>query len=137
MIGAARCGAWRGILSRTGGAVAVCVVLAAAGRADDLVLEEEAAIRAAVARVAAATVRIEPAGVSEAALGAGAEANPARGPSTGIVVAPGRVLTTSFAVPKDVAEAIVMTPAAEGGAAEAHGGRRVARGVGQIGRAPV
>jgi serine protease Do len=132
MITAICIGAWRRGPLRTVRAAAVCIAFAAVGRADDLVLEEEAAIRAAVSRVAAATVRIEPAGVSEAALGAGAEANPARGPSTGIVVAPGRVLTTSFAVPKDVAEAIVMTPSVEGrAAAAAGGGRGVARVIGR------
>jgi serine protease Do len=90
--------------------------------ADELPFQEEAAIRAAVARVAASTVRVEPAGVSEAALGSGAEANPASGPSTGIVVEPGWVLATAFAVPKDAREAIVVLPA---------GGRRVARVIGR------
>ena len=116
-------------------AVLAAAAFSAAVRADDVVLEEEDAIRAAVARVAAATVRIEPAGVSEAALGAGAgaEANPARGPSTGIVVAAGWVLTTAFAVPKDVTEAIVLVPAVAGQAADAagRGSRRVAWAVGR------
>ena len=127
---------WCGGPPGTVRAAAICVVLAVLAvsvRADDLVLEEEAAIRAAVARVAAATVRIEPAGVSEAALGSGAEANPASGPSTGIVVAPGWVLATAFAVPKDAKEAIVVVPVAAVQAADAadRGGRRVARAVGR------
>jgi serine protease Do len=113
----------------------VFVSAAAGGVADELPFEEEAAMRAAVARVAASTVRIEPAGVSEATLGAGGEANPASGPSTGIVVEPGWVLATAFAVPKDAREAIVVLPAAatggDGPAQRDAGSRRVARVVGR------
>ena len=79
-------------------------------RSDDPGGFEEEAFKAAVARVAGAVVRIEPVGISTAELGASAEATPAAGPSTGTVVADGRVMTTSFAVPKDVPEAIVVLP---------------------------
>jgi serine protease Do len=96
--------------------VAVCLALlgaagiSAAGT-DDLPFEEEAAIRAAVERVAPSVVRIEAAGVSAAALSASAEASPASGPSTGIVVEEGGwVLATSFAVPQDAEEAIAVLP---------------------------
>lgn len=101
---------------------------AVAAALDDLPFEEEAAIRAAVDRVAPSVVRIETAGVSEAAMAASAEAVPASGPSSGIVVAEGGwVLATTFAVPLDAAEAIVVLPDAS-----ADGGRRqVARVVGR------
>ena len=80
-----------------------------AAAAGTLGLEEEAAFRAAVDRVAGSVVRIEPAGVSEAAIAGPAEAAPAAGPSSGLVVdADGWILTTSFAVPKDASEAIVV-----------------------------
>jgi serine protease Do len=76
-------------------------------------LAEEAAFRAAVNRVADAVVRVEPAGASEKSLLAGSEANPGGGPSTGLVVAAdaaaaGWILTTSFAVPQDVTDAVVV-----------------------------
>ncbi|MFM1996029.1 MAG: putative periplasmic serine endoprotease DegP-like precursor [Planctomycetota bacterium] len=119
-------------------ALAACVALAAVATArahqDDLPLAEEAAIRAAVARVAPAVVRVQAAGVSAAALAA-AEAAPASGPSTGLVVGPdGWVMTTSFAVPADAAEAIVTWPAAEADPAAASAAtvtRRAARVVGR------
>jgi serine protease Do len=108
---------------------------------EDLPFEEEAAIRSAVARVAPSVVRIETAGVSAASLAAAAEANPASGPSTGIVVAEGGwVLATSFAVPQDADQAIVVLPAPTPGADSAQeavpqsgstGRRRVARVVGR------
>jgi len=80
---------------------------------DDLPFEEEEAIRAAVAAVAPAVVRLETAGVSEAALAAAAEANPASGPSTATVVAAGGwLVATAFAVPADATEAIVVMPSA-------------------------
>jgi transglutaminase-like putative cysteine protease len=83
------------------------------GRFDDLPFEEEEAIRAAVAAVAPAVVRLETAGVSEAALAAAAEANPASGPSTATVVAAGGwLVATAFAVPADATEAIVVMPSA-------------------------
>jgi len=90
----------------------------ATGRAASVepTLAEEAAFRAAVDRVAAATVRIEPLALSTAA--AAAEAAAGRGPSTGLVVAPGFVLATAFAVPDDVDAAVVVLP---------DGGRRAAR----------
>ena len=104
------------------------VTTASVAAAEELPFEEEAAIRAAVERVAPAVVRIETAGVSEAALASSAEATPASGPSTGVVVEEGGwVLATSFAVPRDAAEAIVVLPDAT-----APGGqRRVARVVGR------
>ncbi|NBT13620.1 MAG: hypothetical protein EBS56_08590, partial [Planctomycetia bacterium] len=72
----------------------------------DLFALEEQAFRAAVERVAGSVVRIEPAGPSTADVGASAEAAPAAGPSTGTVVgADGLVITTSFAVPRDVGQA--------------------------------
>ena len=84
--------------------------VAAPAWCDPVGLEEEA-FKAAVARVAGAVVRIEPAGASAADVGAAAEAAPAAGPSTGTVVAPGGwVVTTSFAVPRDVPQAIVVLP---------------------------
>ena len=94
--------------------------------AEELPFAEEAAIRAAVDRVAASVVRIETAGVSEAALASSAEVTPASGPSTGVVVEEGGwILATSFAVPQDAREAIVMLPSAAGSQ------RRVARVVGR------
>jgi serine protease Do len=101
---------------------------ASAAATEELPFEEEAAIRAAVERVAPSVVRIEAAGVSEAALAPSAEASPASGPSTGVVIEEGGwVLATSFAVPRDAAEAIVVLPDAT-----APGGqRRVARVVGR------
>jgi len=104
------------------------VATASAAATEELPFEEEAAIREAVERVAPAVVRIETAGVSEAALASSAEATPASGPSTGVVVEEGGwVLATSFAVPRDAAEAIVVLPDAT-----APGGqRRVARVVGR------
>lgn len=72
---------------------------------------EEAAFRAAVARVAGAVVRIEP------PAGAGAAID--SGPSTGLVIDPqGLILASEFAVPDRVAEVVVSTAAA---------GRRLAR----------
>jgi serine protease Do len=79
-------------------------------------LAEERAFQAAVARVAGAVVRIEPLALT--ALGGGPEAAPGSGASTGTVVAPGFVLTTAFAVPDDVNDAVVVLP---------DGGRRAAR----------
>jgi serine protease Do len=104
------------------------VPTASASATEELPFEEEAAIRAAVERVAPSVVRIETAGVSEAALAPSAEASPASGPSTGVMVEEGGwVLATSFAVPRDAAEAIVVLPDAT-----APGGqRRVARVVGR------
>jgi serine protease Do len=79
-------------------------------------LAEEAAFQAAVARVTGAVVRIEPLALT--AVSGGPEAAPGSGASTGTVVAPGFVLTTSFAVPNDVNDAVVVLP---------DGGRRAAR----------
>lgn len=90
----------------------LCMAAAAVASSEDLPLEEEAAIRAAVERVAPSVVRIETAGVSEASLGSPAEASPASGPSTGLVVEEGGwIIASAFAVPQDVSEAIVVLPA--------------------------
>jgi serine protease Do len=80
-------------------------------------LAEERAFRAAAARVADAVVRVEATGVSAAAVDGPAEAAPASGPSTGLVVDPaGWIITTAFAIPDDVQQAIVVVPAAATGA---------------------
>jgi serine protease Do len=74
-------------------------------------LAEEAAFRAAVARVAGAVVRIEPPAATTAAVTAAAEAGAAVGPSTGVVIDPaGLVLATEFAVPADARETVVVLP---------------------------
>ena len=92
-------------------------------RGGEPTLAEEAAFRGAVARVARAVVRIEPVVASEAAVGKGAEAVAGSGPSTGLVIDPaGWVLTTAFAVPKDVTDVVVVRP---------DGGRQAARAVGR------
>lgn len=119
-------------------ALLACITIAAramaGGDQDDLPRAEEAEFRAAVARVAPAVVRVQAAGVSETALVA-AEAAPASGPSTGLVVGrDGWVMTTSFAVPPDATEAIVTWPAAEAEPAAASGQtvtRRAARVIGR------
>jgi serine protease Do len=82
-------------------------------RADEPIgLAEERAFQAAAARVADAVVRIESTGMSAAAVDGPAEAAPASGPSTGLVVDPaGWIVTTAFAVPDDVEQAIVVLPA--------------------------
>ena len=104
------------------------VATASAAATEELPFEEEAAIRAAVERVAPAVVRIETAGVSEAALASSAEATPASGPSTGVVVEEGGwVLATSFAVPRDAAEAIVVLPDATAPGGQRRGARVVGR----------
>ncbi len=99
--------------------VLVTLAVLLAGRSPDAAeptLAEEAAFKAAVERVAAAVVRIEPLALSTAS--SGSEATAGVGPSTGLIVKAGRVLTTAFAVPADVESAIVVLP---------DGGRRVAR----------
>ena len=104
------------------------VATVSAAAPEDLAFEEEAAIRAAVERVAPSVVRIETAGISEVAMASSSEAVPASGPSTGVVVEDGGwVLATSFAVPRDAAEAIVVLP----DPATPGGQRRVARVVGR------
>jgi serine protease Do len=106
------------------------VVSASMAVAEELSFAEEAAIRAAVERVAPSVVRIETAGVSEAAVAGPSEATPASGPSTGVVVEDGGwILATSFAVPQDAREAIVVLPTDTDG--RAGGQRRVARVVGR------
>lgn len=88
--------------------VAACYACGGLMAGEEPTAAEEAAFRAAVNRVAAAVVRIEPAGGSAEAVAA-AEVNPAAGPSTGLVVDPdGWIVTTSFAVPNDMQAAIVV-----------------------------
>jgi len=83
----------------------------AAAPEEPLALAEQKAFRQAVARVAGSLVRIEPTGISTARLRRAAEATPATGPSSGLVVAEdGWVLTTAFAVPDDVNEVVITLP---------------------------
>ncbi|MFM8986260.1 MAG: S1C family serine protease, partial [Planctomycetia bacterium] len=86
-------------------------------------LAEEAAFRQAVDRVAAAVMRIEPVASAQSAAG---EVAAAVGPSTGVVVASGPdgawLVTTDFAVPPDVREAVIVRP---------DGGRLAARVAGR------
>lgn len=100
--------------------------LAVTGRArgdGEVAFEEEAAFQAAVDAVAPSVVRVEVAGVSAAGLGSAAEATPAAGPSSAVVVgADGWVVATAFALPKDVEQAVVTL---------ADGARRVAKVVGR------
>lgn len=110
-----------------------------AAAADEIGLAEQDAFRAAVDRVAASVVRVETAGVSAAS--SGAEAAAGAGPSTGIVVgADGWVVTTEFAVPRDMDQAIVvLQPQAGGAAARAAAkvvGRDASRGLVLLKTAP-
>ena len=114
-----------------GGCLALAMVLAChalcgaarGGETDTLGLDEETVFRAAVERVAPSVVRIESAGLSEAALAGPAEASPAAGPSSGTVIDPeGWVMATEFAVPEDVTQAVIVLP---------DGTRRAARAVGR------
>jgi len=91
---------------------------------------EEEAFRAALERVAAAVVRVEPAGGSAALLGGDAARGPAPGsPATGLVVDPaGWVVTTEFTVPTDASLAVVIRPDARRAAARVIG-RDVPRGL--------
>jgi serine protease Do len=116
-------------VGRGGGAafvIALCVVAWPVCAADPVepTLAEEAAFRTAVARVAAAVVRIEPVASAEAP--GGAEAAAGSGPSTGLIVVSepdaAWVLTTAFAVPGDVVETVVV---------RADGGRQAARVAGR------
>ncbi len=79
---------------------------------------EEAAFQTAVAKVAQAVVRVEPLALTAVSGASGTEAAPGSGASTGTVIAPGLVITTAFAVPADVHEAVIVLP---------DGGRRAAR----------
>ncbi len=109
--------------------VLACLCLSAQAEADPLGLQEEAAFRTAVDRVAAAVVRIEPTGVSESAGGGTAEAAPATGPSTGVAVdADGWVIATTFAVPREAQQAIVVLPDGTRQAAQVVG-RDLSRGL--------
>ncbi len=105
--------------------------LAAAGQTraeESMGLLEEQAFRAAAARVARSVVRIEASSVSPSAVGGPSEAAPASGPSTGLVVdSAGWIITTTFAIPADVDEAIVVLPATATGT----GSRLAARVVGR------
>lgn len=93
----------RSLLGRAVRTMLPLVALACrAAPAAEAMLAEEAAFRAAVARVAAAVVRIEPLPGADAAVG---------GPSTGLVIdAAGLVLATAFAVPESAREAVVVLP---------------------------
>lgn len=108
------------------------LAVASRARADEsevVGLDEEQAFQAAAAAVAPAVVRVEVAGVSAAGLGGPAEASPASGPSSGLVVgAEGWIIATSFAVPKDTSQAVVTLP---GGARQVARvtGRDLARGL--------
>jgi len=97
---------------------ALAALLAPTRATAEPTLAEEAAFQGAVARVAAAVGRIEPLALTAAAGAGVAEAAPGSGPSTGTIIAPGLVLTTSFAIPADVNDAVVVVP---------DGGRRAAR----------
>lgn len=107
---------------RTALVLGLVVIARVASTADpgEPTLAEEAAFRSAVARVAAAVVRIEPVASAEAS-GEG-EAAAGSGPSTGLIVASDPeaawILTTAFAVPGDVSEAVVV---------RGDGGRQAAR----------
>jgi len=102
---------------------------AVADDTDGVGLEEEEVFRAAAAAVAPAVVRVEVAGVSEVGLGGPAEASPASGPSSGLVVgAEGWVVATSFAVPKDATQAVVTLPGGTRHVARVTG-RDLARGL--------
>ncbi|MFM8953074.1 MAG: PDZ domain-containing protein, partial [Planctomycetaceae bacterium] len=101
----------------------ILITGAALARGVEPTLAEEEAFRGAVARVARAVVRIEPVVASEAAVGKGAEAVAGSGPSSGLVIdQAGWVLTTAFAVPKDVTDVVVV---------RADGGRQAARAIGR------
>ena len=94
-------------------AVLFCPLLVAVGAVaavpDTLPLDEEMAFRSAANRVADSVVRIEATGETAEGLGAAVEARPGSGPSSGIIVdSDGWILTTSFAVPQDAKEAIVI-----------------------------
>ena len=88
-------------------------------RADEPIgIAEERAFQTAAARVADAVVRIESTGVSAAA----------GGPSTGLVIDPaGWIVTTAFAVPDDVQQAIVVLPDPATGSPERLAARVVGR----------
>ena len=124
------------LLLRVGGAAVMMVMmfmmvmaLAVPAVGAEPTLAEEAAFRMAVARVAGAVVRIEPAVGTRATLSAAAEAGGASGPSTGLVIDPaGLILATTFAVPEDATEAIVVLADGERRAAKPRG-RDLARGI--------
>lgn len=104
----------RGVIGSIGWMVVV-VCLGEAIAAEPLGLAEERAFRAAVDRIAGAVVRVEAVGVSLATAAGGAEAAPASGPSTGLVVdSAGWIVATSFAVPDDVGQAVVVMADGEG-----------------------
>ncbi len=97
-----------------------------------LAAAEEQAFVAAVDRVAASIVRVEAAGASVSGLRPGAEATPAIGPSTGVVVAAeGWIVASAFALPADVDTAIVTLSAMEQTAARRVAGRVIGRDKGR------
>lgn len=110
---------WAIVLVCAGSLRAVC----AADAENEPTRAEELAFRDAVARVAGAVVRLEPIGGSAAALGAGVEAVPGAGPTSGLVIDPaGWIVTTAFGVPPDMRNVVVVRP---------DGSRRAARAVGR------
>jgi len=96
-------------------AIALVAAGVATARAAEPTLAEEAAFRAAVDRVAASVLRIEPLALTAAE--GGAEAAAGRAAATGFVIAKDLVITTAFAVPADVESAVIVLP---------DGGRRAA-----------
>ncbi len=102
-------------MSRAGVAL-LCIAIGAtavrAAAAAEPTLAEESAFRAAVERVASAVVRVEPLAAPEPASGGSSEAHPGSGPSTGLVVRGDAeaswIVATSFAVPQEVAEAVIV-----------------------------
>jgi len=117
----------RSMRGRTFWLVMAMVVTRAPTPAAEPTLAEETAIRAAVERVAGAVVRIEPLALSTESA-ADVETRVGVGPSTGLVVGPGLVVATGFAVPADVSAAVVVLP--DGGRrAAAVRGRDASRGL--------
>ncbi|MFN7813257.1 MAG: trypsin-like peptidase domain-containing protein, partial [Planctomycetia bacterium] len=98
-----------------GAVLLLAAIVAPAGRTDEPTLAEEAAFRAAVDRVAGAVVRLEPV-ASSATGGGGGEGVPGAGPSSGLVVdadadaGKSWIVTSSFAVPDDLDQIVVVRP---------------------------
>ena len=109
--GARRVATWSIAASLLGALAATCAAALAAAGDGEPTRAEETAFRAAVGRVAAAVVRLEPIGGSAAELGAGAEAVPGAGPTSGLVIDPaGWIVTTAFGVPVDMQRVVVVRP---------------------------
>ncbi|NBU41603.1 MAG: hypothetical protein EBS51_12560, partial [Planctomycetia bacterium] len=109
--GVRRVATWSIAASLPGALAATCAAVLAAAGDGEPTRAEETAFRAAVGRVAAAVVRLEPIGGSAAELGAGAEAVPGAGPTSGLVIDPaGWIVTTAFGVPVDMQRVVVVRP---------------------------